>query len=195
MNGIFGQQAQPEKRKIFVSFHHADQAYRDEFDKRFGDAFISMSVDYGDIDSENSTDYIKRLIQEDHIIHSSVVVALYGAQTRNRKHVDWEISAGLSEKVGGRKGLVVILLPGFQASPFTEWGAYDESRVYPHLHPRTATNLKNGYGKLYYWPGLYTHPSIVDHQINTVLEEAVSRRDSLADIVDNSHPQYERNLA
>ena len=101
-----------EKHKVFVSFHGDDIAYRDEFDRLFNEHFISVSVDRGDIDPENSDDYIKRLIQQDNIVQSSVVFALYGANTHKRKHVDWEISGALCGKVGGCKGLVVMLLPG-----------------------------------------------------------------------------------
>lgn len=183
---------QPEKRKIFVSFHHDDEWYRNEFDRLFGQHFISMSVDYGDIDSENDDEYIKRLIQEDHIINSSVVFALYGAKTYQRKHVDWEVSAGLSEKVGGHKGLAVMLLPTFPISPFNNLGQYDLNLIESLLHPRTAANLKNGYADLYFWPGMYPHLQTMEMPI--IIERAFQKRDSHDHLIDNSHPQYQRNL-
>ena len=68
MNYAFTPQ-QPEKHKIFVSFHNTDQAYRQAFDQLFGNHFISMSVDFGDIEPESDDDYIKRLIQEEHIVN------------------------------------------------------------------------------------------------------------------------------
>jgi hypothetical protein len=188
--------AVPDKRKIFVSFHHADQAYRDEFDTRFGDHFISMSVDYGDIDPANTDDHIKRLVQEDHIVNSSVVVALYGAQTSNRKHVDWEIYGGLTDKVGGHKGLVVMLLPNFPVAPYDSNGNFNKRLIYPYLHPRTAANLESGYADLYYWPGLYAnYPGVVSVEMPNILNDAASKRDTHNHLIDNSHPQYTRNLA
>ena len=78
---------QPEKHKIFVSFHNEDQEYRQAFDQFYGDHFISMSVDFGDIEPESDDEYIKRLIQEEHIVNSSVVFALYGANTYKRKQL------------------------------------------------------------------------------------------------------------
>src|SRR5258708_2478151 len=106
------------KHKVFVSFHHDDDIYRHEFDRLFGAIFISVSVDPGDIDPDNEAEYTKHLIQQQNIVQCSVVFALYGANTYKRKHVDWEISAALSEKVGGHKGLVVMLLPTFPRAPY-----------------------------------------------------------------------------
>ena len=190
MNGLI----QSQKRKIFVSFHHADQAYRDEFDRLYGDAFISMSVDDGDIDSDNSDEHIKRLIQEDHIVNSSVVVALYGAQTKYRKHVDWEIYGGLTAKVGGHKGLVVLLIPGFPGSPYDAFGNYNQKLIYPYLHERTAANLESGYADLYFWPTMFPDFTKTSVPMGSILDVAVSKRESHNHLINNSHPQYTRNL-
>lgn len=186
----------PEKRRIFVSFHHEDEAYRDDFDTRFGDHFISMSVEDGEIDSDNSDEHIKRLIQQDHIVNSSVVVALYGAQTKDRKHVDWEIYGGLTGKVGGHKGLVVMLLPTFPVAPYDVYGNFNKKLIYPYLHPRTAANLESGYADLYYWPGMYSnYPGVISVQMNEILDAAASKRETHDHLIDNSHPQYVCNLA
>ena len=53
------------RHKTFVSYYHkADQAYRDAFEKVFGHLFIGKSVQPGDISTDVSADYIKRLILE-----------------------------------------------------------------------------------------------------------------------------------
>jgi hypothetical protein len=167
------------KRKVFVSYHHQDEYYRREFDRLFGEHFISVSVDPGDIDSDNQDEYIKRLIQEENIVQSSVVFALYGAETHKRKHVDWEISAALSEKVGGRKGLAVMLLPSFPRPPYNVFGFYDPTVIYPYLHPRTVANLSSGYADLYFWPGLYTeHPGYTLIPMPQVIETAFKKRET-----------------
>lgn len=192
MNYAFTPQ-QPEKHKIFVSFHNADQAYRQAFDQLFGNHFISMSVDFGDIEPESDDDYIKRLIQEEHIVNSSVVFVLYGAETHKRKHVDWEISAALSEKVGGHKGLVVLLLPTFPVRPFNALGQYDVSLISQYLHPRTAANLQNGYADLYFWPGMYQN--LPEVQIPDIIQKAFTKREKFSHLIDNNrHQQYQRNL-
>lgn len=184
---------QPEKHKIFVSFHNEDQAYRQAFDQFYGDHFISMSVDFGDIEPESDDEYIKRLIQEEHIVNSSVVFALYGANTYKRKHVDWEISAALNEKVGGHKGLVVLLLPTFPARPYNSLGQFDLSLISQHLHPRTAAHLQNGYADLYYWPGMY--PTLPAVPIPNIIQQAITKRENLSHLIDNArHLQYKQNL-
>lgn len=195
MNYSFASQ-QAEKHKIFVSFHSADEWYRNEFDRLFGEHFISMSVDRGDIDPENEDDYIKRMIQQEHIVQSSVVFALYGAETYKRKHVDWEVSGGLSGKVGGHKGLVVMLLPDFPQPPYDQNNNYDKSFIYPYLHPRTAANLQSDYADLYYWPGLYSqYPGVGTAPMKNIIETAFNKRDSHEHLIDNSQLQFEQNLS
>lgn len=185
----------PARRKVFVSFHHEDQFYRDEFDRLFGDQFISVSVDLGDIAPDNDAEYTKRLIQQENIVQSSVVFVLYGAATYTRKHVDWEISAGLSEKVGGHKGLVVMLLPTFPQAPYDAFGNFNPQLIYPYIHPRTAANLKSGYAALHFWPGLYTAcPGYTVTPMRTIIETAAERRQSYPYLIQNSHPQYQRNV-
>lgn len=182
-----------EKHKVFVSFHHDDESYRNEFDRLFGHHFISVSVDQGDIDPDNDDEYIKRLIQQDNIVQSSVVFALYGANTFKRKHVDWEISAALSKKVGDHKGLIVILLPNFPMAPFDGYGNYDERVIYPYLHPRTAANLASGYADLYFWPGMYTNYQVTTVPVPNIIEHAFTKRDTHQHLIDCSHPQYKQN--
>lgn len=193
MNYAFGLPPQAEKRKVFVSFHSADQAYRDEFDRLFGDHFISVSVDRGDIDPENEAEYIKRMIQQEHIVQSSVVIALYGAETYKRKHVDWEISGGLSGKVGGHKGLVIILLPTFPVWPFDASNQFNQSLADSYLHPRTAANARSGYAAIHSWPGMYPH--VPEVFVGEIIENAAKRRETHDHLIDNSLEQYQRNLA
>ncbi len=181
------------KHDVFVSFHHKDEPYKEAFVTNYGQYFTSKCVDNGDIDPDNEDEYIKKLIQENHISESSVVVVLYGAETCDRKHVDWEISAGLNQKVGGHSGLVVLIVPGFPGRPFNTLNQYDETFLYPHLHPRTVANLKSGFAKVYYWPGMFVHPSLVDVNVGDALHEAFERRVSHKHLIDNSHIQYKSN--
>ena len=100
------------RHKVFVSFYHEDDdKYRRKWDETTSEIFINKSVGKGEIDSDNSDDYIKRLIREQYLDDASVLVVLVGPNTRDRKHVDWEISAALNKKVGGYSGLMGLLLP------------------------------------------------------------------------------------
>lgn len=172
---------QKSKHKIFISYYHYDdEFYRKEFEKLFGHLLINKSVEPGDIDDDNSDDYIRRLIQEDYVSDASVVVVLVGPKTYCRKHVDWEIAAGLNKKVGGYSGLLGICLPehpDFQKDNFTE-------KITP---PRLVDNINSGYAKYYDW--------ITDSTaMNTRIEEAFQRRANQKDKIINSSAYFKRNL-
>jgi hypothetical protein len=175
---------QQTQHKVFISYYHrADQWNRDRFEQAFGHLFISKSVQLGGIDSDLSTDYIKCLIQEGYISDSSVVIVLVGQKTYCRKHVDWEISAGLNKKINGYSGLLGILLPDF---PLTPNGQY----YFKDIPARLADNVKTGYANVYTWNWLCS-----SHQlIQDAIQEAFQHRVSASDKIDNSRIQMGRNL-
>lgn len=54
------------KHKVFISFYHRDdQKYKDYIDLYLSNNIINKSVSYGEYDSDNSDEYVKRLIRED----------------------------------------------------------------------------------------------------------------------------------
>ena len=58
------------RHKVFISFyHHDDQKYKDYIDAHLSSNIINKSVSDGEYDSDNSDEYIKRLIREDKIQH------------------------------------------------------------------------------------------------------------------------------
>ena len=175
---------QPSGRhKVFVSYYHKDdQHYRNRFEQLFGHLFVSKSVRPGDISTDVRTDYIKRLVQQDYVSDTSVVVVLVGKNTWGRKHVDWEISAGLSKKVRGYSGLLGILLPEF---PLTPDGKYR----YDDIPPRLADNCKTEYAKVYKWDWICEYES----RIKSAVEEAFEKRVTELHKIDNSKLQFVNN--
>jgi hypothetical protein len=136
----------------------------------------------GDISTDVSADYIKRLIQEDYISDSSVLLVLIGPNTKKRKHVDWEISAALNKKVGGYSGLAGILLPTFPLSSENKYN-YDD------IPPRLADNVKSEFAKVYEWSYAYAS----DSNIKFVVETAFDAKSNDSKKIDNSRLQFERN--
>ena len=174
-------ETQGVKRKVFISFYHKDdQYYRNRFSELFGHMIINCSVDEGEINSDNSSEYIKRLIQKDYINNASVVIVLIGPNTKNRKHVDWEISAALNKKVGGYSGLIGLLLP---SHPNYHTEGFDTS----YIPSRLADNVNSGYAKIYNW----TDDSIA---MARRIDMAFSARIDSADKINNSRIQMARNL-
>lgn len=161
------------KHKVFISYYHEDEYYRDKFEVYFHDLFINTSVRFGEIDSDLSTEYIKRVIREKHVSNSSVVVVLVGPKTYCRKHVDWEIYAGLFKNAG----LMGLILPNHPDSNNSQWSIGN----YPK---RLEDNLITKYAKLYHWTD--------NRQLMfNYIEEVFNNRNP--NLINNSTIQMKRN--
>jgi hypothetical protein len=169
------------KRKTFVSYyHHDNQDDRTIYENLFGDLIVSKSVKDGDIDSDNSDEYIKQLIQKDYLADTTVLVVLIGPKTKCRKHVDWEISGALNLKVGDNNaGLLGIKLPGH---PDIGTGKHN----YDLLPARLSDNLKTGYAIIRDW----TDDRV---KMQSYIEEAFANRTAMADKRTNSRIQMDED--
>lgn len=168
------------KRKTFISYYHEDEAYKEKFEKLFDSIIVNKSVEDGDINEENSDEYVKQLIQKGYLSDTTVLAVLIGPKTRCRKHVDWEISGALNYKVGDLyAGLVGILLP--------EHPDFDKIRPNPNNIPkRLQANVESGYAEVHNWT---TNVNDMRKMIN----DAYSRRKSHEDKRENNLPQMQRN--
>ncbi|MFA6015671.1 MAG: TIR domain-containing protein [Gallionellaceae bacterium] len=174
--------AQLVRRKVFISYYHKDdQKYRDSLEEDFGHMFISKSVQPGDISTDVSTDYIKALINQDFLSDASVLLVLVGPKTLCRKHVDWEISAALSSKVGGNSGVAAILLPEL---PLLSDG-FDPAT----LPPRFYDNQASGYAIAYKW----SYATASEANMRSIIETAFEARLSKKNLISNSRIQMGRN--
>lgn len=168
-------------RKTFVSYyHHDDESYRLKFDNLFGDLVVSKSVEYDDIDSDKSDDYIKKLIQNDYLADTTVLVVLIGCKTKCRKHIDWEISGALNLKVGDRyAGLLGLKLP-----THPDYGT--GKSTFDLLPERFADNFKSGYAIVRDWTDDRS-------KLQSYIEEAFANRDLKEEKRDNSRVQMNKN--
>ena len=172
---LSGLLAKPVKPKIFVSYHHKnDQWWYDQFSKLFAgsyDLFTDTSIGRR-IDSDDPL-YQSRKIREDHISGSSITVVLIGAETWERKHVDWEIYATLAKK----HALLGIALPTCAKTPKGE--VIVPGRLYD--------NLVSGFAKWIHWAN-----------DATAVSNAITNARQLAKapaLIVNSRPQLGRNLS
>lgn len=101
------------RHKVFVSYHHEDQHYKDQFAWMMEGDIVDRSVGDGDIDDRNiMTETIRHRIRDEFIRDATVTVVLVGPCTWQRKHVDWEIGSSLrATPMNSRCGLLGILLP------------------------------------------------------------------------------------
>lgn len=183
------------RHNVFISYHHAnDQLYKERFVQYFQNYFIDKSVHMGEYAEDLSTEYIKRLIREEKITNSSVIVVLVGAETYKRKHVDWEISAGISCMAGGCSGLIGILLPTYYTSS-ENYGLLPYQYAEATIPPRLLDNVKTGFASLYAWNDLFMRDSQGYPMLCTWLDSAFYRKYSHSHLINNSRLQYTYNRA
>lgn len=174
---------QANRHKVFVSFHHDDQEYKDLFVRMMGDDIVDKSVEDGDIDDSNiKTETIRQNIRDDFIADATVTIVLIGPCTWQRKHVDWEIGSSLRDtKKNSRCGLLGILLPNHPD--------FGTRKYHPHLiPPRLADNCggDDRYACIYDWPGQQATDSI-----RQWIHKAFKRRTGTPP--NNSRDQFGRN--
>lgn len=138
-----------QRHNVFLSFHHAnDQGYKTLFERIFAshaDVIVSRSVDPGDIDPLNKTETVRAAIRNRFISNTSVTIVLIGAETWQRKHVDWEIGYSLTQSSqNARSGVLGILLPSYPRA--SNGGFYPRT-----VPPRLYDNLTGGYATLHGW--------------------------------------------
>lgn len=128
------------KRKCFISYYHKDdKKYKEKFYNMTSDLITHKSVDEGEIDSDNSADYVKQLINQNYLDDTTVLIILIGPNTKCRKHVDWEISGALNYKVGDRySGLLGLVLPNHP-----DFGR--KEATFSLMPARLADNFKSEY--------------------------------------------------
>ena len=52
---------QTPRHRVFVSYHHEDQAFKDWFVREMGDDIVDESIEEGDIDDDNLDSLAKSL--------------------------------------------------------------------------------------------------------------------------------------
>lgn len=139
VSGLLGAMMKPPRRKVFLSYHHGgDQAYYDEFSRLFHDQYEAIRDNSLEriIQSDN-TEYVMRQIRENYINGTSCTIVLIGAQSHERKYLDWEIKATLDKC----HGLIGIALP-----------THSKDSVGNVIVPeRFHDNYKSGYAGWAHW--------------------------------------------
>ncbi len=165
----------PPKRRVFISYHHQDQAWVDLFRTTFSstyDLFADHSLDQA-IDSDNLA-YVYRAISENYITGSSITIVICGADTWRRKCVDWEIYATLDKG----HALLGVTLPHN-----LEWRNSQYISIVPD---RLQANIVTRYAHCVNW-------SLDAASLNPAMEHALALSNQNKQYKDNSAPQMTRN--
>ena len=126
------------KHKVFISYHHAnDQYYKDLLEEMNdnNDVFINRSVSLGDINEGLDPNKIREIIRDEYLRDTSVLILLVGTETKNRKHIDWEVFSSMRDSQKNKKsGILVVNLPTTGTSYIRSTHGENEKK---HIHPNT----------------------------------------------------------
>lgn len=196
--------------KVFISFHHDnDQWYKDEL-VRWGTKnkiFEDGSVDLGEIPDDWEPQQIREYIRDEHLRDTSITILLVGTETKNRKHIDWELYSSMYDgKRNKKSGILVINLPSVNCQyhtlcsqeekdtilPGKNWIVINNrtefERRYPYMPARIIDNLiQNGVNiSIINWNDL-TSPD----KLSLLLDKAYNYR--LSNDYDLSRPMKMKN--
>ena len=137
--------------KVFISYHHSnDQWYKNELVK-FGERIsVDRSVDTGNIPDEWTDEQIRQEIRDRYLRDSTVTIVLVGTETKQRKHVDWEIYSSMYDgSVNKQSGIVVINLPDVSENYHAAYGDPEKELLYPEttswMHIKTRAEHERRY--------------------------------------------------
>lgn len=173
------------KHKVFISYHHYnDQAYKEELLRLnyLHDIFIDASVDTGDIDDNLSDDTIRQKIRDEYLRDSTVTVVLVGTDTKNRKHVDWEIYSSMFDgTVNKKSGVLVIQLPNTGCTTYTAAHGDDEKNtIYPENSSWVSVKTRADYENRY----PYLSDRIIDNLLQSDAKVSVSNWTKVTDDIE-----------
>ncbi|AKX34660.1 hypothetical protein SLITO_v1c10490 [Spiroplasma litorale] len=103
------------KHKVFISFKYEDIKYVKRLLKlnEQYEIFEDYSANDGDIDDSNLSDeQVRKIIRDEYIKSSSVMILLIGNEMRESNFVDWELLASMTDYPNyPSTGILIIQLP------------------------------------------------------------------------------------
>lgn len=168
------------KHKVFISYHHAnDQWYKEELLRlnKVHDIFIDGSVNIGDIDDDLPSETIRQIIRDSYLADSTVTILLVGTETKNRKHVDWELkSSMINGNVNKKSGILVITLPSTGCTYYEATHKDEKEVIYPENNSWISINDRTEYERRY----PYLPARIIDNLLKTEAKISVVSWDKVA---------------
>jgi len=162
----------PVRPRVFVSYHHSgDQGYYREFSRIFHDQYEVIedrSLDRAK--NSDDSDYVRWAIANQDIKGTSCTIVLCGAETYQRKYVDWEIKATLDD----RHGLIGVRLPTAQSN----------TQGHIIVPDRLASNIHSGFALWVNW---------IDLTVQNLKEWIAIARDKPANHIVNPATIKQRN--
>lgn len=198
-----------DKHKVFISYYHKDdQSYKDyltdTLNKNY-DLFVDWSVREKEIDdSGKSSETIRKIIRDDYIRESTVLILLCGENTSKRKHVDWEIHAAMYDtELNPKMGIIVINLPDIEnkqsvrvisesqkeiIAPNSTWHSLKTRKefeeYYPYLPGRIIDSLLIGSPiTIVNWSRIKSNPDILKNLIDIAYKNRKTAKYDLSSLL------------
>jgi len=170
------------KHKVFISYHHAnDQGYKESLltwniDNN-SDIFIDASVDTGDIDENLPDNTIRQKIRDEYLRDSTVTILLVGEETKNRKHIDWELYSSMFDgSVNKKSGVLVIQLPSTGSRNYiAAHGQEEKAALYPEFDNWVSITQKSDYESRH----PYLPQRIIDNLFKSDVKVSVANWDTI----------------
>ncbi len=177
------------RRKCFISYHHADQGWVDNFVETFDhgrNLFIARGLGQTmaqDIIDSTDPEYVMRRIREVYIADSTVTLVMLGKCTWARRYVDWEIQASLRAPQNGLpNGLLGVKLQ-----------AFPEGTAFPdRLNGNLLSDEKKAAGHTDCFARQMVYPQSSD-ELWDAIEAAFQRRSTQAHLIDNPRDRFSNN--
>ena len=138
--------------KVFVSFHHAnDKKYKEGLVSwaEKNKVFIDGSVDMGEIPEDWDDFLFFFFFCFLFLFYTTVTILLVGTETKNRKHIDWELYSSMYDgTVNKKSGIIVILLPSVKSEYYT-CAHSSEKTFYPETTQWMSIDSREEYHRRY----------------------------------------------
>lgn len=168
----FERKARAMARRIFVSFHQADELevaqLQTSLSPHFDEVRTIGAKSLGDelddrIDSDDS-DYVMRRIRERYIAGTTCTIVAIGQCTWARRYVDWEIAATMRNNPSDpRGGIFAMQLPSAQRNGHQRLPKRLASNV-----ERDSNGNQSGYGRFF----MPLSPSSVQSEVEAAIRRA-----------------------
>jgi hypothetical protein len=154
---------------VFISYHHEnDQLYKNSLVKYYGTGdnriFNDGSVDTGDIADNLTDEQIRTKIRDEYLKNTTVTIVLVGKETKNRKHIDWEIYSSMFDgTINKKSGILVVLLPSVDNGNAKIAHDNEKEVIYPEPMSWTSVETRAEYERRY--------PYLSDRLIDNLLQK------------------------
>lgn len=180
--------------KVFISYHHANDQWAKEQLSVWGiqgAIFEDMSVGTLDIDDTLPAETIRCKIRDEYLRDSSVTILLVGTETKNRKHVDWEIYSSMRDgPINKKSGILIIQLPSTNPKFFTAPSKFEKEYIYSDVSGWISISDRAEYERRY----PYLPSRIIDNLLEPKAVISVTGWDRISKnpnvlhgLIDNAH--------